>query len=150
MAAAVIAAELRRRGRGSQTELANALGVAVGTVNKWYRGHNSPELHRWRDIERHFGWPPGQIASLTGLNRFAAHGVDDISDQVPEFALGLARDLDALRHEVRQQGARIERLVKQLGVKEERHLALAAEGGEPEPGAPVRAAEPQPEPDLDA
>lgn len=51
-----------RRGHGSQTRLAEAVGVRVQTVNKWVKGQTVPDPDRWADIDRFFGWDEGSLA----------------------------------------------------------------------------------------
>lgn len=60
----VIAKELERQGRGSQTRLAEHVGVRVQTVNKWVQGQTSPERFRFHAIEEFFGWKENALLGL--------------------------------------------------------------------------------------
>lgn len=63
----LIADNLASRGRGSQTRLAEAVGVTVQTVNKWKARQTCPKPDRWPSIESHFGIEPGSLRRASGL-----------------------------------------------------------------------------------
>lgn len=65
--AQLIVGELFTRGRGSQTRLAEAIGVTVQTVNKWAKEQTTPEPSRWPAIEAYFGWPTGTLELCAGM-----------------------------------------------------------------------------------
>lgn len=47
----LISQAVKAGGNGSQTRLAEAVGVRVQTVNKWVMGQTTPEYHRLGAIE---------------------------------------------------------------------------------------------------
>lgn len=53
--------------RGSQTALANALGVGTSTVQHWAKGQTVPEAHRWGAIEKALGLAPMTLAKAAGV-----------------------------------------------------------------------------------
>lgn len=63
----VIAAEVRKRPRGAQTRLAEALDVPQQTVNKWVKGLNAPEMARWGAIEVALELHPGALRRAAGI-----------------------------------------------------------------------------------
>ena len=53
--------------RGTQSELARAVGVPQPTVNKWKKEQTCPSHEYWPAIERHFGWDEGTLAGVGGM-----------------------------------------------------------------------------------
>lgn len=87
--------EVRRRGRGAQTRLAEAIGVEVQTVNKWVHGQTHPDPARWQAIEQALGWPAGSIA-LQVMPSLAIDSTHDLVLKLAEQVEGLADRVQAL------------------------------------------------------
>lgn len=74
----VVVDNLRQRGRGAQTRLAEAVGVKVQTVNKWSKRQTCPEPDKWEAIEDHFGLERGTLRRASGLDeRPTSLGTDE-------------------------------------------------------------------------
>jgi len=101
--------------RGSQSRIADALGVRVQTVNKWSKGHNVPEPQHWRELERLLGLDAGML-TLHG-----DAGADDV--------------LAGIRSEIAELRARVEVLEAERLTNDE--FAMAAHSGELRPVATV-------------
>lgn len=155
----LILEELRRRGRGAQTRLAEAVGVRVQTVNKWRFGQTTPEPDKWPLIEDHFGWPEGHIARESGLHE-PLNAVDLVRQLL---ARGLTREdilrlvelvddegAEAVAHKdgtivVTPQGANYD---IRIGAQADENFAEAAEGGPTETQGPSQhRPSPPPEPE---
>lgn len=78
---------------GTQTALAEEVGVKVQTVNKWLKGEIQPKSFRWSRIEDACGWNRGTIATAKGF-----------TPPHPDV------DIAALAAEVQRQGAAISRI----------------------------------------
>jgi DNA-binding transcriptional regulator YdaS (Cro superfamily) len=51
--------------RGTQTEMANVLGVSQPTVQRWFAGESSPEPVLWSAIEAHMGIEAGTLRAAS-------------------------------------------------------------------------------------
>lgn len=82
--------------RGASRRLAEQLGVSPPTVSGYARGVFTPDMTRWPDIERFFGWEPGAIAAAVG----AESAVDPL-DRIRELEarLALLEDLVAAQRQ---------------------------------------------------
>lgn len=69
-----VAEALAAGNRGIQSRLAEHLGVAVQTVNKWSRRQTVPQPGSFGAIEAFFGWPPGTLLALHLLDVGASSG----------------------------------------------------------------------------
>lgn len=83
-----------RAPRGSQSRIADELGVRVQTVNKWAKGYNIPEPQHWRQLEQLLDLPAGTFA-ITPL------GAD--TGPAPADVLELIRQVSARLDVVEQQ-----------------------------------------------
>lgn len=104
----LIADAVTERGRGTQTRLAEAVGVEVQTVNKWVHGQTHPTPDRWAAIERFFGMEPGAIASLVvprDGGATTAEQVQQLSDQVEHLTRRLI-DLETTLREALKRATR--------------------------------------------
>lgn len=50
--------------RGTQTRIAEQLGVRVTAVNKWAKGYNIPEPQHWARLEQLLDLPAGTFTPL--------------------------------------------------------------------------------------
>jgi DNA-binding transcriptional regulator YdaS (Cro superfamily) len=55
--------------RGTQARVADALDLPPTTVNKWAKGYNLPEPHRWPEVERLLGLTDGALAEAAGITQ---------------------------------------------------------------------------------
>lgn len=53
--------------RGTQSALGRAIDVPAPTINKWTQRQTCPSPEYWPGIERYFGWEPGTLAQVGGL-----------------------------------------------------------------------------------
>lgn len=81
----LIGAAIDEGGRGAQTRLADAVGVRVQTVNKWYLGQTSPDPDKWPAIEGHFGWDDGYILKQAMPRRTQTDEVSALREEVAEL-----------------------------------------------------------------
>lgn len=86
MVAAMLTRRLDALGRGSQTRLADAVGVRVQTVNKWVKGQTVPERDKWPLIEEHLHLSPGSIKQAAGVP-----DDDELADEVSRLRAEVAR-----------------------------------------------------------
>jgi transcriptional regulator with XRE-family HTH domain len=101
----MIGAEIERRGRGAQTDLAKAVGVEVQTVNKWVHGQTHPDPARWASIEEALGWPEGSIA-LQVMPSLDAAPLSVLLNDLAEQLEDLGRRVTALERSRRARAAR--------------------------------------------
>lgn len=92
--------------RGTQIRVADALGLPATTVNKWAKGYNLPEHHRWPDLERLLGLEPGSLAAAAGIMQPVDRG-----DEIEE-----------IRNELQRQGAEIASLAGRVAALADRVL----------------------------
>lgn len=121
-----IGARIRAARRGAaltQAELAAALGVEPITVSRWERGVTSPSLPRLR-----------RIAELTETT------VGDLV-QAPDPSAAQAMELAALREELAETRALVERVALALGRLARPRSAAGSPSASPESSRPASAAE---------
>lgn len=91
-----------RSPRGTQSRLAEAVGVSPQTVNKWASGANDPDPERWPEIEEALGLESGAIerAAMVGaalrLDKVTRRDVDEILERIESIHVSLRRLEDAL------------------------------------------------------
>lgn len=78
--------------RGTQSRIADELGVRATAVNKWAKGYNVPEQKHWAKLEQLLDLPAGQ---LTGLTR-SDGGTDPAPSEVMALLHQLAERLDVV------------------------------------------------------
>ena len=97
----VIADGLKRRGRGSATALAEALGLNPSSVSRWARGDDRPDMARWPAIEDFLDLDRGAIARSLGITDTEMSLRQELSD--------LAAKVDMLQAAVEQLEAHLGR-----------------------------------------
>lgn len=95
--------------RGTQSRIADELGVRPTSVNKWSKGHNLPEPRYWRQLERLLGLTAGSLV-LTS------------DEGTPDPFAAIRAELVAIR-------ARLDALESPMRLTNER-VALAASGAD--------------------
>lgn len=55
--------------RGTQTRIADEMGIRPQTVNKWRKGYNLPEPDRWTQLEHLLGLDDGAISRAAGITQ---------------------------------------------------------------------------------
>lgn len=58
--------------RGTQSRVADALGVRATAVNKWAKGYNVPEPQHWQQLEQLLDLPAGELTGEIGATRLDA------------------------------------------------------------------------------
>ena len=86
------------RGGSRQQDLAAALGVSSPTVSRWVTGTGIADSSRWTEIEQHFDWPEGRIATELGLADESSQELDARLDELADRVADVeARLLELLR-----------------------------------------------------
>lgn len=100
---AVIADLIKQRGRGTNRELADALGVTEPTVSRWSHGKAQASPEYWEGIERFFGLEVGALG-LAGV---------DVTRKLVQLEAEI-QELRELAAEVPRLRDLAERLLRQL------------------------------------
>lgn len=105
----LIAQRLTERGRGSQSALADALGVRAQTVSKWVSGDVTPEPGRWPAIEAALDLDEGSLraAHLAAITPHPADAGARIPLEVQVALQTLGAELVQLRAEVAELRAEL-------------------------------------------
>lgn len=107
---AVISTALQNAPRGTQTRIADALGVRVQTVNKWAKGYNLPEPQHLPQLEQLLRLKKGalQVAGAVAIR-------PDTSDigRLTQLVADTVAEVRDLRAEVAQLGVAVATLSTQ-------------------------------------
>src|SRR5690349_21312215 len=86
----IVVDQLERAGRGGQTQLAQHLGVAVQTVNKWRKRQTTPERRWWPGIEEFYDLGDGALSRAAGLGDAGTAEIEDLRADVAQLRAEVA------------------------------------------------------------